>query len=112
MTLKASKEVELTKAFKSLFMEEGKLKPEGEKVLSYLRDVCCAKGELSNGKSYLYDNNGRFDSGAAAFLLGRRRVFDLIIKHLGMDEVAIFRLISLQERSLTDEQRAMEDINI
>jgi len=108
-----SKEHELTKAFQSLFFNKGKLKPEAEKVLSYLRDECGAKGELATGNSpYLYDQQGRFDSGAAAFLLGKRRVFDLIVKHLSMDEVAIFRLVSLRERSLTDEQRAMEDLNI
>lgn len=101
-----------TKAFKKLFLDEnGKLKPEAEIVVSYLRDVCGARGELSDGSSpYLYDPQGRFDNGAAAFLLGRRRVFDLIIRHLSLNEMVVFSLLSEEERNLPIDERTAKII--
>lgn len=88
-----------------MFYENGKLKAEAEIVLSFLREECGAKGELGKGGSpYFYDRNERFDANAAAFLLGKRRVFDLIVKHLSLDETQIFRLLS--------ENSIEEDINI
>lgn len=100
-------EYNVTKAFKKLFFKNGKLTPEAEIVISYLRDVCGARGELRDDltPSYLYDSSGRFDSGAAAFLLGKRRVFDLIIRHLSLDETQIFLLISEREKIKSDYER-------
>lgn len=97
------KEEKITGAFRRLFLEDGKLKPDAEIVMSYLRDECGARGELGkDGSPYLYDSNNKFDTGAAVFLLGKRRVFDMIIKHLAISEVEIFNLISAEERQMSD----------
>lgn len=100
-------EYNVTKAFHKLFLKNGKLKPEAEIVISYLRDVCGARGELKDSltPSYLYDSNGRFDNGAAAFLLGRRRVFDLIIRHLCLSEIDVFNLLSESDKNLSQLER-------
>ena len=91
----------ITKAFRDLFLENGKLKPEAEIVLAYLRDESGGRGELeNNGSPFLYDKNGRFDMGAAAYLTGRRRMFDLIVKHLALDEIRIFNLLSVRQKAL------------
>ena len=37
-------EYRITKAFRDLFLQEGRLKPEAEIVLAYLRDECNARG--------------------------------------------------------------------
>lgn len=100
---KLKRQYKLTKAFKNLFYENGKLKSDAEIVLSFLREECGAKGELGrNGTPYFYDRNNTFDVNASAFLLGKRRVFDLIVKHLSLDETQIFRLIN-QEETLEDD---------
>lgn len=101
------REYKITRAFRALFLDEkGNLTDNGKIVLSYLRDVCGARGELGDSSSpYLYDSNNRFDSGAAAFLLGRRRVFDLIVRHLAINELDIFSLISEQDKEETSEDR-------
>lgn len=101
------REYKVTRAFKSLFLDEnGNLTDNGKIVISYLRDVCGARGELGDSSTpYLYDDNNRFDSGAAAFLLGRRRIFDLIIRHLAIDELEIFSIISEKDREESSEQR-------
>ena len=104
MVKNKTKEYYITKAFHDLFMVDGKLKPEAETVIAFLRDECGARGELGkNGSPYLYDQNNRFDTGAAAFLLGKRRVFDLIVKHLAINENEIFRLLSTEERRMSSE---------
>lgn len=94
------KEYRLTKAFRKLFFDaDGRLKPEAAEVLSYLRDESGEKGELvKNGRSYLYDECGRFDAGSAGFLLGKQRMFKLIIKHLALDEIEVFNLIASGEQ--------------
>jgi hypothetical protein len=98
------REYKLTKAFKNLFYEKGKLKPDAELVLSFLREECGAKGELGRrGSPYFYDRNEKFDVNAAAFLLGKRRVFDLIVKHLSLDETQIFRLLSQEEKTIEED---------
>jgi hypothetical protein len=100
---KLKKQYKLTKAFKNLFYEGDKLKSDAEVVLSFLREECGAKGELGKrGSPYFYDKTEKFDVNAAAFLLGKRRVFDLIIKHLSLDETKIFRLLS-QDEDLEDD---------
>lgn len=106
-------EYSVTKAFRDLFLQDGKLKPEAEIVLAYLRDECNARGEIGhNGVPCLYDANCRFDAGSAAFLLGRRRVFDLIVKHLAMDEIQIFNLLSARQRQMDEFQITEENINL
>lgn len=107
-------EYNVTRATKKLFLDKkGKLKPEAEILIAFLRDVCGARGELSvNGSPFLYDNNGRFDGGAAAFALGKRRVFDLIVKHLSMDEAQIFSLLSVYDRQKSDLELIAEEITI
>lgn len=101
---KLKEEYNITKAFHDLFLIDGKLKPEAETVIAFLRDECGARGELGqNGSPYFYDQNNRFDQGAAAFLLGKRRVFDLIVKHLAINEDKIFALLSASERLASSE---------
>ena len=104
----------VTRAAKALFFDKkGKLKPEAEIFIAYLRDVCGARGGLcENGSPFLYDANGRFDSGAVAFAMGRRRVFDLIIKHLSLDETQVFTLLSLADRRKTDLELTAEELTI
>lgn len=107
-------EYNVTRATKKLFLDnKGKLKPEAEIFIAFLRDVCGARGELSvNGSPFLYDHNGRFDSGAAAFALGKRRIFDLIIKHLSINETQIFTLLSALDRKKSDLELIAEEITI
>lgn len=101
---KLKRQYKLTKAFKNLFYEKGKLKSDAEVVLSFLREECGAKGELGKGGSpYFYDRNNKFDVNAAAFLLGKRRVFDLIIKYLSLDETQIFKMLALEERTIDED---------
>lgn len=70
-------------------------------------------GEMENyGAPLFFDANRRFDSGAAAFLLGRRRVFDLIVKHLAMNEIQIFNLLSVRQQQMDEFQITEENTNI
>ena len=106
-------EYTVTKAFRDLFLAEGKLKPEAEIIIAYLRDECGGRGELeNNGSPFLYDGNGRFDSGGAAYLLGRRRAFDLIVKHLALNEMQIFNLLSVRQRRMDEFDIIEENLNI
>lgn len=91
---KYKRELELLKAFQTLFFDkQHRLKPEAEKVIAFLRDEAGARGELGHsGQPYFYDANNRFDVHAAAFLLGKRRMFDLLIKYLSLDEREVFAL--------------------
>ena len=91
---KVKYELKLLKAFQKLFFDEkGKLYPEAEIVLAFLRDEAGARGELgANGFPYFYDAQNRFDVHAAAFLLGKRRMFDLIVKYLALKETEVFCL--------------------
>lgn len=93
------KEYKLTRAFKYCFCDpNGKLTKNGKLVLAFLRDECGAKGELGkNGSPYFYDELGRFDASAALFLQGKRRVFDVIQKHLALDETDILQLIAAEQ---------------
>ena len=102
----------LTAAFKKLFYDEtgGRLKPEAEEILAYLRDECNAKGALGElNAPFYYDNGGRCDPGAAGFILGKRRVFDLIVKYLSLDETAVFRLLAKREN---EEELLENDLSI
>lgn len=113
MSLDYRDEYKLTQAFKKLFLSKGQLKPEGKIVLSFLRDFVHAKGEIGQGLNpFLYDNEGRFDGGSAAFLLGEQRVFNQIIKYLSIDEMDIFKLISLEEARLDEIKRTENNLNI
>lgn len=98
---KAKRELQLVKAFQAVFCDDtGELKPEGAKVLAFLRDEAGARGELgSGGVPYFYDAQNRFDANAAAFLLGKRRMFDLMVKYLALDEREVFRLSTMEKRS-------------
>lgn len=98
---KAKKELRLLRAFQALFVDEkGALKDEAREVLAFLRDEAGARGELGcGGLPYFYDGNNRFDANAAAFLLGKRRMFDLVIKYLALDEREVFRLCANAEES-------------
>ena len=97
---KAKRELQLVKAFQELFLDDKKeLKDAGKIVISFLRDEVGGRGELGkNGVPYFYDSNNSFDVGAAGFLLGKRRVCDLIIKYLSLDEREIFKLISVSKK--------------
>ena len=87
------REARLAKAFQKVFCPNGKLTEEAKIVLSFWRDEAGARGELGrNGIPYFYDANNRFDASAAAFLLGKRRMFDLLIKYLSLDEREVFKL--------------------
>lgn len=98
---KAKRELMLLKAFQKLFLnEKGELKEEGKLVLAFFRDEAGARGELGkNGVPYFYDSENRFDVNAAAFLLGKRRMFDLIIKYLSLDEREVFKLKGMEKNN-------------
>lgn len=93
---KIRRECALCKAFQALFFnKDGKLKPEGAEVLCFLRDEAGARGELGKGGApYFYDKENRFDANAAAFLLGKRRMFDLVVKYLALEEREVFALLA------------------
>jgi len=107
---KYRRELELLKAFQALFFDKNHhLKPEAEKVIAFFRDEAGARGELGHfGKPYLYDANNRFDVHAAAFLLGKRRMFDLLIKYLALDERAVFKLQMAAEKNDDNLQEQLE----
>lgn len=108
---RAKRELEILKAFQKMFLrDDGELKDEGKVVLSFLREEAGGRGELGkNGVPYFYDNENRFDVNAAAFLLGKRRMFDLIVKYLALDEREVFRLREV-EKSKDDD--LLEELNV
>lgn len=110
-TSKVKNTLRLVNAYKLCFCDnEGKLTPQGEKVIASLRDICCAKGELGkDGSPYFYDQLGRFDPCAVAFLQGKRSVFDQIMKHLALEERELLNLIAVGR---TEESNLIENINI
>ena len=110
-TSKVKNTLRLVNAYKLCFCDsEGRLTPQGEKVIASLRDICCAKGELGkDGSPYFYDQLGRFDPCAVAFLQGKRSVFDQIMKHLALGERELLNLIAVGR---TEESNLIENINI
>ena len=99
---KAKREAELVKAFQKVFCPDGKLSYEAKIVLAFWRDEAGARGELGrHGVPYFYDAQNRFDAAAAAFLLGKRRMFDLLIKYLSLDEREVFKLGSKVEDEIS-----------
>ena len=110
-TSKVKNTLRLVNAYKLCFCDsEGRLTPQGEKVIASLRDICCAKGELGkDGSPYFYDPLGRFDPCAVAFLQGKRSVFDQIMKHLALGERELLNLIAVGR---TEESNLIENINI
>ena len=110
-TSKVKNTLRLVNAYKLCFCDnEGRLTPQGEKVIASLRDICCAKGELGkDGSPYFYDQLGRFDPCAVSFLQGKRSVFDQIMKHLALEERELLNLIAVGR---TEESNLIENINI
>ena len=98
--MKAKRELKLIRAFQKLFLDEnGELKNEAKDVIAFFRDEAGGRGELGKGGvPYFYDNENRFDVNAGAFILGKRRMFDLLIKYLAIDEREVFRLNSIDEK--------------
>lgn len=114
--MKKKRELRLVQAFQALFLDKDKkLRPEAETVLAFWRDEAGARGELGcGGVPYFYDANNRFDANAAAFLLGKRRMFDLLIKYLALDERDVFRLSAngQEESSEEIEQRIEQELAV
>ena len=50
----------------------------------------------------------RFDPNAAAFVLGKRRIFDLIVKYLALSETEVFALYTKLQRDGEDVKRELE----
>lgn len=107
---KSKRELKLLKAFQKVFLDEnGELSADGAVVLAFLRDEAGARGELGGGGlPYFYDSANRFDANAAAFLLGKRRMFDLVVKYLALDERAVFRLAAGEKREEEEIKQQME----
>ena len=107
---KIKREHELVRTFQKLFLGQGgRLKPEAAVVLEFLRDEAGARGELGNGSTpYFYDAENRFDPNAAAFVLGKRRIFDLIVKYLALSETEVFALYTKLQRDGEDVKRELE----
>ncbi|MCM1324659.1 MAG: hypothetical protein NC218_11100 [Acetobacter sp.] len=108
---KAKRELRLLRAFQAVFLDaEGQLTQDGAAVMAFLRDEAGARGELGcGGVPYFYDTQNRFDANAAAFLLGKRRMFDLIVKYLALDEREVFRL-SAADKPEEDELKIEMDV--
>ncbi len=67
------------------------------------------RGELGRGGvPYFYDGANRFDANAVAFLLGKRRMFDLVVKYLALDEREVFRIASGEKRSEDEIKEEMD----
>ena len=107
---KAKQELVLLRAFQNLFcLADKQLKNDAKKVLAFLRDEAGARGELGrNNVPYFYDSDNRFDANAAAFLLGKRRMFDLIIKYLALDEREVFLLSTKTEQKNDELQKELD----
>ncbi len=110
---KLKEERKLVHAFRQLFLTaDGKLKPEAAVVVEFLRDEAGAKGELGRGGvPYFYDAANRFDPNAAAFLLGKRRIFDLVVKYLSLSETEVFALCTKEEERAR-ENRLTDDLSV
>ena len=108
---KAKRELEILKAFQKVFLDEsGNLTKDGKVVLSFFRDEAGARGELGkNGVPYFYDNENRFDANAAAFLLGKRRMFDLMVKYLSLDERDVFKVVGVGNKR---EDEILDELNV
>lgn len=106
----AKRELDLLRAFRAVFLDnDGKLKPEAEKVVAFFRNEAGARGELGmRGTPYFYDAENRFDANAAAFLLGKRRMFDLLMKYLALDEREVFRLVVSDKREEEDIRQELD----
>lgn len=106
---KVKRERELANAFQKLFFDEnGKLRSEAKVVLCFLRDEAGARGELGKrGIPYFYDKNNCFDVNAAGFVLGKRRMFDLMVKYLSLDEIELFKLRSDFDEDIDDDLKEM-----
>lgn len=106
--MKAKRELKLIRAFQKLFLNEnGELKNEAKDVIAFFRDEAGGRGELGKGGvPYFYDNENRFDVNAGAFILGKRRMFDLMVKYLSLDERDVFRLNGIDRKE--DEEILIE----
>ena len=120
------REYKIKKAMDRLFYEDGKaeiigssptmtgkgkkqLKPEAKIFLEFMRDVCSGKGELmKEGSPFLYGPDGRYDAGASGFYVGRRHPYDVLVKYLALDEVMMFNLMALSDKSV--EQQMIDDL--
>ena len=88
------------RALKRLFLcPDGKLKDDAKIVLEWLREETNAKGRRLNavGDSFLFGRDGRFDAAAVAYVAGERRMFDLLVAALAVDETEVFNLAALEE---------------
>lgn len=96
------------RALKALFLlPNGELKPEAKAVLCWLRDEVNAKGKRIDGNSMLFNDSGDFDSSKVVYWAGQRRVYDLIVSRLGIDEQLLFSLVVEENKR---EQELMEDL--
>ena len=94
------------RALKRLFFDpDGKLKEDAKIVLEWLRDEVGAKGRRLNesGMSLLFSADGRFDAAAVAYMAGSRRVYDLLISRLAVDETEVFNLAAMTEARREDD---------
>ena len=109
--IKVKKELKLVQAFHKLFLDEnGRLKKEAKDVIAFLRDEACGRGELGRGSvPYFYDNRNRFDVNAGAFVLGKRRMFDLLVKYLSLDERDVFRLNGIDRK---DDEEILVELDV
>ena len=101
-----NKEVRALKAL--FFMPDGSLKPEGKVVLTWLRDEVNGKGKRwSAGGSALFGDEGRFDAAKVAYCAGQRRVLDLIVSRLAIDDMVLLALVADEEKR---EQELAEEL--
>lgn len=81
------------------------MKEDAKIVLEWLREEVCAKGRRfdERGISRLFSFDGRFDAAAVAYMAGSRRVYDLLISRLAVDETEVFNLAAMTEAKREDD---------
>lgn len=92
-------------ALRRLFFDpNGKLKDDAKVVLAWLRNEVNGKGYRysASGNSMLNGPDGRFDAGAVAYTAGQRRVYDLLIASLAVDETEVFNLAAALDQKRED----------
>jgi hypothetical protein len=103
------KKYKQVRALKALFLlPDGELREEAKEVLCWLRDEVNAKGKRIDGNtSMLFNGGGDFDASKVVYWAGQRRIYDLIVHRLAIDDKMLFSLVAEESKR---EQELMEDL--
>ncbi len=100
-----------TRALKALFLlPDGSLKPEAKTVLAWLKEEVNAKGRrMDESGSALY-SNGNFDAAKVVYWAGQRRVLDLIMSRLNVDDDLLFKVVADEDAAEAEMKHDLETI--